>query len=188
MPRLRRRNSGGAPYAWHPHIEQHFPECDHVVRRLLVRYHKRSRFFARASVFWYRLFGGAEVILGMSLPLLFVYPLTKSEEELQVTVSVLIAVIAALGAFWGWRDSWGTYRAQDLLIAETLGDWELTLIGLIDDEVPDARAQALAKTKEAVAALFAALGQEHEANFAGVQSPSDIVVAMNRQDQYRNIQ
>ncbi|MEU6116811.1 hypothetical protein ABZ840_20025 [Streptomyces sp. NPDC047117] len=155
-----------------------------------MTHHKRSRFFARASVFWYRLFGGIEVILGVMLPLLFVYPQTQNEVGLQATVSVSIAVIAALGTFWGWRDRWGTYRAQDILIAETLGDWELTLIGLIgdSDRIPDAREQALAKTKEAVAALFAVLGQEHEANFAGVQSPSDIVVAMNRQDRYRNIQ
>ncbi|MFJ1967394.1 SLATT domain-containing protein [Streptomyces sp. NPDC087903] len=183
---MRWTSGRSALYEWHADIGTQFPECDQIVRRLLVRHQKRSHFFARASVFWFRLFGGLEVVMGVILPLLFIYPQTQNNVGLLATVSVLVAVFAALSAFWGWRENWGTYRAQNILLAEALATWELTLIEIISSNAPDQKKQALSKTKEVVINLFAILNQEHETYFSAVQSPEDIVATINRRSAQRS--
>ncbi|MEU8711460.1 hypothetical protein [Streptomyces sp. NPDC048663] len=127
-----------------------------------------------------------EVTLGVVLPLLFLYPQTQNDTALQGTVSVLISMSAALGAFWGWRDSWGIYRVQNLLLAEALTDWELSLLEIIHSDASDKKRRALDETKATVAGLFAILNHEHEASFSTVQSPNDITTEINARIRRRN--
>ncbi|WP_330339337.1 hypothetical protein [Streptomyces sp. NBC_00557] len=187
MPGRTRPGHRGS-FEWNPQIKQEFPDCDDIIRRLIVSHQKRSRFLSRASIFWFRLFGAVEVTLGVVLPLLFLYPQTQNNTALQATVSVLISMAAALSSFWGWRDSWGIFRVQNLLLAETLSDWELNLLEIINSNATEKKMDALNKTRETVAALFAILNQEHEASFATVQSPNDIVTAINSRTQQQNRQ
>ncbi|CAL9431249.1 DUF4231 domain-containing protein [Streptomyces sp. NPDC058947] len=175
-----RRN---APFAWHSDIATHFPECDQVMKRVLVTNQKRSRFLGRSSAIWFRLVGGIEIILGVTLPLLFVYDQTSTNTGLLATVSVVVAVSAALKSFFGWQNSWGTYRSQSILLASILGEWELELIGLIYGDSANKQLDALDKTREAVKQIFSTLNQEHEAFFSAIQSPEKVVEAIRRSKQ-----
>ncbi|MGH4029147.1 hypothetical protein ACQB60_09465 [Actinomycetota bacterium Odt1-20B] len=121
-----------------------------------------------------------EVVLGVTFPLLFVYQLTSGNEPLQATLSVLIAVSAALGQFFGWRQGSGEYRAQNILLGAVIGEWEIELIGLIVRNPADKKEQALAKTGEALRKLFEALDREHHAFFGASQTPSEILDEVNR--------
>lgn len=174
------RERRNAAFTWHADIATHFPECDQVMKRLLVANQKRSRFLGRTSAIWFRLFGGIEIILGVTLPLLFVYEQTSTNVGLLATVSVVIAVSAALKSFFGWQNSWGTYRSQSILLASILGDWELELIGLIYGDSANKQLDALEKTREAVAQIFSTLNQEHESFFSAIQSPEKVVEAIKR--------
>ncbi|MCT9141901.1 SLATT domain-containing protein [Streptomyces violarus] len=152
--------------------------------KYLASYRKRARRFARGSIFWYRMFGAIEVILGVSLPLLFVFPGGDNVGVL-APISVLIAVSAALRAFWGWRENWGTYKAQNILLTEILAEWELALLGIIakgGDNVTSVanKQEALERTRATANAIFGILRQEHDAHFSAIQSPDQIAAAVAR--------
>ncbi|MEE4545782.1 DUF4231 domain-containing protein [Streptomyces sp. V4-01] len=159
-----------------------FPECDRIVRRFLVTHHHRSRRLARGFGFWFRLFGCVEVVLGVTFPLLFLYPQTQNAVALQATFSVVIAVCTALGTFFGWRENWGTYRGQNVFLSRVLGEWELELITIIhgSQSPREKKRHALEITKATLASLFDALSQEHESYFAGVGSALEIRTSLGR--------
>ncbi|MEU1852103.1 SLATT domain-containing protein [Streptomyces sp. NPDC019990] len=169
---------------WDNRINGAFPECEAVVAKYLAEYRKRARRFARGSIFWYRMFGAIEVILGVSLPLLFIFPGGDNNRVL-APMSVLIAVSAALRAFWGWRENWGTYKAQNILLTEILTQWELALLGIIAKSGDNAtsvanKQEALERTRETANAIFGILRREHDAHFSVVQSPDQIAAAVSR--------
>lgn len=161
---------------WHAEIGAEFPECDRIVRRFLVTHHHRSRRLARGFGFWFRLFGCVEVVLGVTFPLLFLYPQTQDNSALQATFSVVIAVCTALSTFFGWRENWGTYRGQNVFLSRVLGEWELELITIIhgSGSPGEKKSMALEVTKATLASLFDALNQEHESYFAGIGSALEI--------------
>jgi hypothetical protein len=162
-------------YGWHEEIDARFPECSQIMRRLVILHQRRSGVLSRFSVTWFRLFGAVELVLGVTFPLLFLYPQTQNDTALLATISVLIAVAAGLSSFYGWRDNWGLYRAQHILLASVVADWELDLLQIITTDAPDAGPQALARTRQTITALFQALNQEHQAQFANVESPESII-------------
>ncbi|WP_159395359.1 hypothetical protein [Streptomyces albireticuli] len=170
---------------WHESIKSHFPECDQIVYRLLSAEQRRARFYGNASVFWFRLIGGIEVILGVLLPLLFIYQETRDNTPLLATVSVSISASAALMAFFGWRQTWGTYKAQSILLTSVIGKWELTLIEIIHSDVADKNKQALTATREAVESLCSSLSQQHEFYFSSIQSPDSIINVINKRNENR---
>ncbi|MGA5762888.1 hypothetical protein [Nonomuraea bangladeshensis] len=117
----------------------------------------------------------------MTLPLLFVFPETETNTPLIASVSVVVAVSAALSTFFSWGNNRGTYRGQDIAIGLVVVEWELSMMELLPNASDqESKRRALEVTREAVRDLFEALQQEHDSIFSVIQSPDEIIDEIKR--------
>ncbi|MFI7470653.1 hypothetical protein [Nonomuraea sp. NPDC049646] len=166
---------------WDEEIDKNFPECGQIIARLLVHHQKRSRWLAKYSTVWFRLFGGIEIVLGVTLPLLFIYPQTQDNTPLLASVSVIVAVSSALSAFFAWSPNRGVYTGQEVAVSSILSEWELSMMELLlVASEPDVKKRALDVTREAVRELFEALTQEHQSIFTAAKTPDEIIAEVKR--------
>ncbi|MEU6725861.1 hypothetical protein ABZ917_19335 [Nonomuraea wenchangensis] len=127
------------------------------------------------------MFGGIEIVLGVTLPLLFIYPQTQDNTPLLASVSVIVAVSSALSAFFAWSSNRGVYTGQEVAVGSILSEWELSMIELLlVSSEPDVKKRALDVTREAVRELFEALTQEHQSIFMAAKTPDEIIAEVKR--------
>lgn len=173
-------------YIWHQTVSDEFQECSEIVHRLLTAHHNRSNFLARTSGLWFRFFGTIEVCLSVVLPLLFIYQETQTKTWLLATISVAISLSTGLKLFWGWHETWWTYRAQKVAIRREISAWELGLLELHFSNAADKASKALEVTKESVSRLFDILNTEHEELLRQVNPPERVIESVNQSRQARD--
>lgn len=164
-------------FSWPATIDEKFPECADLMRKKLVLHRRRYRRLSIFYVFWYRTFGVVEVVLGVGLTTLFVFPETQENTPLLASVSVLIAICAALRSFYGWESSWQLYRSQEVALAELVTRWEIALIRIASqpDIGTDEKLRALECTESTLLEAMDVLSHEQITFFNAVLPPEKVV-------------
>jgi hypothetical protein len=119
----------------------------------------------------FRLSGAVVVILGASLPLLAAFSFPRKEIVLSV-VSVLLAGLIGLNAFFHWDEKWRGFKQTELTISHSISVWDLKMIqARHEPEHGEARKLAIEATKDLLGSTRQATASETEGYFKDIQFP-----------------
>lgn len=169
---------------WSEAIDEAFPLYADLMRRAIAREARRYRRFGRAHMLWFRVGGFVEILLSVSFPFVIaVLPALVSGEEIPnrviTGISVLIALVSAIRAFYSWNDNWRLYRTQQLALMIVVRRWEMRMLDLIAHSDTDPK-RAHAETARAIEDLVTALQHEQDIFFGTVQLPEQLVSRPDR--------
>ncbi|MFD5095478.1 hypothetical protein ACFWMR_33080 [Amycolatopsis thailandensis] len=175
MRQLRRRRH----YPWSAEVTRGFPVYADLMHEAITEARRRYRWVGRAHMLWFRIGGAAELVLSISFP--FVVALlsddegvmTKQDQRVVTGISVGIALLGSISAFYGWNDNWRLNRTQQLVLKRIIGSWELDILEVLIDPDPD-RGRAHAVTKQAVQDLDVAFEHEQDVFFGSIRLPEDL--------------
>lgn len=164
-------------YPWAPFVTETFPDYADLMYRAVHSQTRRYRRYGRAHMNWFRVTGLVEIVLSVSFP--FVVALLDEVEYrfgnvLISGLSVGIALVGGLSAFYAWNDNWRLYRTQRLVFEQIIRMWELKLFALAISDPPD-KAAALEATKKAIELVGQALEYEQEVFFGSVRVPEELL-------------
>ncbi|WP_433538131.1 hypothetical protein ACQPZK_10640 [Micromonospora sp. CA-249363] len=164
-------------YQWSAEISEAFPACAELVDRFLTLHRKRYRRLASLHVVWFKVVGAIEIVLSITLPLLFVVPIIRDEHMNYVflaAVSVVVAIAAGLRNFYSWDTNWRLYRSQEFILAGMVAQWEVRMLQIIGSGAADAQALALDETASVLAQLTDLFEHENSTLFYAVVPPESI--------------
>lgn len=164
---------------WSEAIDEAFPLYADLMRRAIAREARRYRRFGRAHMLWFRVGGFVEILLSVSFPFVIaVLPALVSGDEVTnrviTGISVAIALVGAIRAFYSWNDNWRLYRTQQLALMIVVRRWELRMLDLIAHSTIDPK-RAHEETAQAIEDLVMALQHEQDIFFGTVQLPEQLV-------------
>jgi hypothetical protein len=164
-------------YQWSAEISEAFPACAQLVDRFLTLHRKRYRRLATLHVIWFKVIGAIEIVLSITLPLLFVVPIIRDEHMNYVflaAVSVVVAIAAGLRNFYSWDTNWRLYRSQEFILAGMVAQWEVRMLQIISSGADNAQALALDETASVLAQLTDLFEHENSTLFNAVVPPESI--------------
>ncbi|MEU5962003.1 hypothetical protein ABZ777_12440 [Micromonospora parva] len=126
---------------------------------------------------WFKIVGTIEVVLSITLPLLFVIPVMRDEHANYVflaIVSVIVAIAAGLRNFYSWDSSWRLYRSQEFVLAGMVAQWEVALLKLKVAGGENMRHVALDETAQVLARLTELFEHENITLFNTVVPPESV--------------
>ncbi|WP_285476585.1 DUF4231 domain-containing protein [Amycolatopsis sp. NBRC 101858] len=164
-------------YPWASFVTETFPKYADLMYHAVHPQMRRYRRYGRAHMNWFRVTGLVEIVLSVSFP--FVVALLNEieyrfENVLLSGLSVGIALVGGLSAFYAWNDNWRLYRTQRLVFDQIVRMWELKLFALAISDLPDETA-ALRATKKAIELVGQALEYEQEVFFGSVRVPEELL-------------
>ncbi|WP_055573934.1 DUF4231 domain-containing protein [Streptomyces prasinopilosus] len=154
-------------------MRENFHDCCTLVEKTILRPQQRYRRLANMYIFWFRLIGGLEIILSVTLPI-FLIVLNPQEPDTQIiltVISVSVALLAALRSFFGWQENWQAHRAQENILSGILADWEIEMMKISGSGSNNARSKALQQTQESIAAATQALDTSQEMLASRMRAP-----------------
>lgn len=155
-------------------ITERFPACVELLRRAVSTEVQRCYLQARKCKQLFRLTGVLEIVIGVSLPVLYILPdPPRWWFYLLAGISLLVAIMAALRTFFGWDTNWQLFQTQYRHLRRVLRAWELDMLAILgSDEIEVAKdSTALKVTTSTVHSIEEALEYEQESFFNAVKIP-----------------
>ncbi|GAB3146276.1 hypothetical protein GCM10027290_27700 [Micromonospora sonneratiae] len=164
-------------YQWSKEISETFPECSDLIEKFLTLHRRRYRRLASLHATWFKVIGAIEIILSITLPLLFAVPIMRDQQANYIflaVVSVTVAIAAGLRNFYSWDSNWRLYRSQEFLLAGMVAQWEIALLKMIGEGGPDMQRRALDETAQVLARLTELFEHENTTLFNTVVPPESV--------------
>ncbi|MET8091795.1 hypothetical protein [Micromonospora sp. NPDC005220] len=164
-------------YQWSPEVTDAFPACAQLIDRFLTLHRRRYRRLASLHVIWFKVIGAIEVVLSITLPLLFVVQIIRDEHKNYVflaVVSVVVAIAAGLRNFYSWDTNWRLYRSQEFILAGLVAQWEVSMLQILRANPADAQILALDETAVVLARLTELFDHENSTLFNAVVPPESV--------------
>ncbi|OZV74977.1 hypothetical protein CA850_29410 [Micromonospora echinospora] len=164
-------------YQWSPEITDSFPAGAELIDKFLTLRRRRYRRLASLHVVWFKVIGAIEIVLSITLPLLFVVPIMRDERANYVflaVVSVVVAIAAGLRNFYSWDTNWRLYRSQEFILAGMVAQWEVAMLQILQSGSPDAQRAALDETASVLAELTELFDHENSTLFNAVVPPESV--------------
>lgn len=162
---------------WSASITRAFPDHAELMRRATDSDRRRYRRSGRWHAFWHRSAGLLEILLSVSFPIIIIQlsHFAENERTLIFTgISVAIALVAAVRAFYNWSDNWRLFQNQQLALVLVVRRWELALLRLLhDDELNSPK--AFEATEQAIADVNKLLEHEQDTFFGALRLPSEFI-------------
>ncbi|GAB3740632.1 hypothetical protein GCM10027598_70590 [Amycolatopsis oliviviridis] len=174
--KVRKRRS---KYPWSETVTEVFPVHADLVDRAVAREGRRYRRYGTWHMNWFRLTGFIEIVLSVTFPFMVTFLPTvtveSSYQNLILTgISVGIALVGSVRAFYSWNENWRLYRTQRLAVEIIVRRWELALLELTLAPKPD-RVRAHEETKQAIDDLNQVLEYEQDTITGSVRLPEEIL-------------
>jgi hypothetical protein len=119
----------------------------------------------------FRTSGAVVVLLGASLPLLAAFTFPRKEIVLSV-VSVVLAGLIGLNAFFHWDEKWRGFKQTELTISHSISVWDLKMIqARHEPEHGAARQLAIEATRDLLESTKQATASETKGYFKDIQFP-----------------
>ncbi|MFG1661369.1 SLATT domain-containing protein [Micromonospora chersina] len=164
-------------YQWSPEITEKLPECAALIEKFLTLHRRRYRRLASLHVVWFKVIGAIEIVLSITLPLLFVVPIIQDEQKNYVflaIVSVVVAIAAGLRNFYSWDTNWRLYRSQEFILAGLVAQWEIEMLRLLGGDPAELHGSALDETAVVIARLTELFEHENSTLFNAVVPPESV--------------
>ncbi|GIJ31357.1 DUF4231 domain-containing protein [Micromonospora sediminimaris] len=161
-------------YQWSPEISKAFPSCAQLIDKFLTLHRKRYRRLASLHVVWFKVIGAIEVVLSITLPVLFVVPILSNDQANYVflaIVSVIVAIAAGLRNFYSWDTNWRLYRSQEFVLAGLVAEWEVAMLQILHSGAADVQERALSDTAAVLAKATELFEHENSTLFNAVVPP-----------------
>jgi hypothetical protein len=104
------------------------------------------------------------------LPVIAKSGVAQSKPWILTAVSLLVAILTSLGAFYRWDASWQSRMKTALELQVLLAKWELDMASAKIAENPTK--EAFAATRQLFDAAFKLIGAETDFFFANVKAPT----------------
>jgi hypothetical protein len=153
-------------------VSVEFTDAVALATRYVIRprnwYRRRARNVRRL----FRLFGVGVIVMSASLPIVAAIDFADSQVAI-TTLSVGVAGLTALRAFFHWDDQWRAAKTADWKLTSLLAQWEADLSGIESPSSDEAKQRAQTLTKALLAAAADVIGTESTSFFSAVTWPQE---------------
>jgi hypothetical protein len=149
-----------------------FPECWAIAKDLMDRRDQWRRRAARHRR-WFRISGMLVIVLSISLPVIVNLQSLPYKTETISAISLAIAFITALRAFWNWDKLWQALKTGETALGDLLDHWWLDLSEYAyEADETRRRHAAFRRTEELVNKAGDVLKLEAESYFGSLRWPA----------------